>query len=295
MLPNFIGIGAPKAGTTWIFNCLKEHPQIFVAEVKETKFFDEGVIENRINEYEKHFIGSEGYKAIGEISTRYLASKYGAPERIKKHVPDVRLFVSVRNPIEQVYSYYWHLYRQNFHKGTLNDLPNTFEEALNNYENEIIHNAYYYKHLGNWLKFFDSSQIFIIFYDDIKDNPRGVLKDLFTYLGVDNEFEPKSLNTKGSSVRKGTSPKNILIQRIYPLLYQNLNRILYFPLKKLIGSWNAEKIKNKLRVRQTLEYVFMNNGYPEMNYETRIYLRSKFKEDISSLSLLTGRDLSSWE
>ena len=74
-----------------------------------------------------------------------------------------------------------------------------------------------------------------------------------------------------------------------------MNRILYFPLKKLIGSWNAERIKNKLRVRQTLEYVFMNNGYSEMNYETRIYLRSKFKEDISNLSLLTGRDLSSWE
>src|ERR1700730_8549447 len=101
MLPNFIGIGAPKAGTTWLFLCLKEHPQIFVAERKETNFFDYNNAENRLPEYEEHFANSSGFEAVGEISTRYLTSTR-APERIRSVIPNVRLFVSLRNPIDQV-------------------------------------------------------------------------------------------------------------------------------------------------------------------------------------------------
>ena len=81
MLPNFIGIGAPKAGTTWLFKCLDEHPEVFVAAVKETSFFDYGTIEGRFAEYEAHFVGSEGYPAVGEVSTRYLSS-HRAPARV---------------------------------------------------------------------------------------------------------------------------------------------------------------------------------------------------------------------
>ena len=127
MLPNFIGIGAPKAGTTWLFNCLQEHPQVFVAPVKETKFFDDENIEGRILEYEAHFRGAEGAIAVGEISTRYLSSNRGAAERIHRYLPEVRLFVSLRNPSDQAYSHYWHLRRQNFHQWKRANLPETFE------------------------------------------------------------------------------------------------------------------------------------------------------------------------
>src|SRR5947208_7454350 len=111
MLPNFIGIGAPKAGTTWLAKCLAEHPQVFMAAVKKTNFFDYAAIEGRMTEYEIHFAGAEGKKAVGEYSVRYLLSAH-APERIQQILPGVRLIVSFRNPIDQVYSHYWHLHRQ---------------------------------------------------------------------------------------------------------------------------------------------------------------------------------------
>ncbi|MDH3604785.1 MAG: sulfotransferase, partial [Candidatus Tectomicrobia bacterium] len=96
-LPTFIGIGAPKAGTTWLFRCLQEHPAVFAAAVKETNFFDYATITGRMHEYAAHFSTAAGCQAVGEISTRYLTS-CRAPFRIRTYLPTARLFVTVRNP-----------------------------------------------------------------------------------------------------------------------------------------------------------------------------------------------------
>ncbi|PON15180.1 hypothetical protein C2W62_25225 [Candidatus Entotheonella serta] len=61
MRPTFIGIGAPKAGTTWLYHCLREHPDVFMGAVKETRFFDYGTIDGRMAEYYAHFTDSERY------------------------------------------------------------------------------------------------------------------------------------------------------------------------------------------------------------------------------------------
>ena len=294
MMPNFIGIGAPKSGTTWIFKCLKEHPDIFAAEIKETNFFDHDDIDKKINDYLKHFKNSNNAKATGEISTRYLTS-YRSPERIKKNLPNVRLFVSLRNPIDQVYSHYWHLLRQNFHQWDRSKVPRSFEEALNLYEDRLIESALYYKHLSRWLHYFDKSQLFIILYDDIRDNPIYVLKTLYSYLGVNDDFLPTSINEEGSSVRRGTSPRNPFLGEVYSFLHDQLNRNVYHNLKQLIGTRAAIQIKDKLRVREVMEYLFQQKGYPEMNIETRAYLYNYFASDIEKLSKLTNRDLSHWK
>src|SRR4051812_10446290 len=72
ILPNFIGIGAPKAGTTWLAKCLGEHPQVFMAAVKETEFWKLADAEHRLPEYATHFSTADGQRAVGEFSVRYL-------------------------------------------------------------------------------------------------------------------------------------------------------------------------------------------------------------------------------
>ncbi|ETX05430.1 MAG: hypothetical protein ETSY2_22955 [Candidatus Entotheonella gemina] len=178
MLPTFIGIGAPKAGTTWLYRCLREHPDVFMALVKETRFFDYGTIDGRMAEYHAHFTGSHGYAARGEFSTRYLTS-YRAPERIQHYLPEIRLIVAVRNPMEQVYSHYWHLLRQNFHQWHPDRLPCSFETALDHYPDALLEPASYDKHLQRWRQHFHASQLLILFYDDICHQPRDVLKTVY--------------------------------------------------------------------------------------------------------------------
>src|SRR5712691_3777957 len=93
ILPNFIGIGAPKAGTTWLAKCLGEHPQVFMAAMKETEFWKLADAEQRLEEYAVHFKAADGARAVGEFSVRYL-SLSGVPERIKHLLPQAKLIVS---------------------------------------------------------------------------------------------------------------------------------------------------------------------------------------------------------
>lgn len=295
MLPTFIGIGAPRCGTTWLFNCLAEHPDIFMAPVKETNFFDYATIDGRLGEYEAHFAGAERARAVGEISVRYLASPRGAAERIARLLPDVRLFVSLRNPVDQVYSHYWHLLRQNFHQWDVRQVPRSFEEALERYEDRLLEPARYARHLERWLQYFHRSQLHIIFYDDICARPREVLAGLYAHVGVDSAFVPAALADTGARARRGSAPRGGLTRRVYARLYDGLNRRVYYPLKRLIGPRRADQLKQLVRAREVLETFFQLPGYPPMRPETRAVLRAQFARETQALAELTGRDLRHWQ
>jgi hypothetical protein len=292
MLPNFIGIGAPKSGTTWLFKCLDEHPEIFITPVKETLFFDYPYHESKIPEYEAYFSDAAGAVAVGEISTNYLTSQQ-APERIRRHIPNVRLFVSLRNPLDQIYSHYWHLSRQNFHSSDRRRW--SFEEALEKYEKRLIEPALYSHHLQRWLQYFERSQLLIIFYDDICKQPEEVIKKIYSFLEVERTFVPVKVNQKDSSVRQGTSPKSRFLGGLYATLYDRLNRQLYCPLTRLVGNQTAATIRDALRVRQVMQLLFYRKGYPQMNPQTRTLLRDRFAQEIQNLADLAGCDLSHWK
>lgn len=294
MLPNFIGIGAPKAGTTWLARCLGEHPQVFVAKAKEVCFLDYGDIEGRLPEYEEHFVGSEGAAAVGEFTTRYLASERPAP-RIRTLLPNARLIVALRNPVDQVYSHYWHLARQNFHSWGAADLPRSFEEALEQHEHKLLPSAFYFQHLSRWLTMFEREQLLIVLYDDIRDRPAAVLHDAYEFLGVNADFTPPSVHDRSSDTRQGVSPRGGVTGRIYRRLYDGLNRRVYHPLKRRLGVARATRIKEALRVRQMMERVFFKTGYPPMAANTRRLLAERFAEDIRGVAELTRRDLSHWK
>lgn len=291
-LPTFLGLGAPKAATTWLFRCLQEHPNVFVADVKETEFFSWGHTIRDLDDYRGHFANVDGERAVGEITTSYLYWE-GTPDRVYDAIPDAQLFVSLRNPMDQVYSHYWHLRRQNFHQDE-NPRPESFEAALEMYPEKLLRPALYAEHLGRWLERFDRRQLHILFYEDIQNNPEQVIDELYSFLEVDPSVRPSALRSNGTSVRRGTSPQSPMYERIYTTLYDGLTQYVYHPVKQWIGPSRAERIKNTLRVRETLESIFRKEGYPDMAPDTRARLRDHFADDIAKLEDLTDRDLSHW-
>jgi len=292
MLPTFLGLGAPKAATTWLARCLDAHPEVFVADVKETNFFSWGHTIRDLDDYRRHFADVAAETAIGEITTSYLYWE-GAAERVADTLPGARLFVSLRNPVDQVYSHYWHLRRQNFHQDE-HSRPDSFEQALDMYPEKLLRPARYAEHLARWLDRFGREQLHVIFYDDIRSTPAQVLKDLYAFLGVDPSVRPSTLQANGKSVRRGTSPQGPLLERMYTALYDGMTRYVYQPVKQVVGPARAERLKNTLRVREALESIFRTEGYPDMAPETRTRLREHFADDITRLEGLTGRDLSHW-
>ena len=293
MLPNFIGLGAPKSATTWLYHCLREHPEIFVADSKEVMFFDYGDIRGRLATYEKHFDQAGDAKAVGEFSTRYLASTR-APARVKKLIPDAKLIASLRRPADQIYSHYWHLRRQNFHGLDASSEAPSFEQALEDMEGQLLTPAFYHRNLSNWLEYFDQSQIHIILYDDIESAPGRVIRDLYSFLEVDISFVPSALTPSHFQMRKGgiaeTAFKEGLQRGIYTFLVKNV----YRPLKALLGVRRADKIKSTLRVREIMDFLFHGTEYPCLPSKKREILSRRFDSDVRKLSSLLGRPLSHW-
>ncbi len=293
MLPTFLGLGAPKAATTWLFRCLQAHPDVFVAEVKETEFFSWRHTMVGLDEYEAHFDGAESARAVGEISTSYLYWGDGTAERVRDVVPGAYLFASLRNPMDQVYSHYWHLRRQNFHQDE-RPRPESFEAALKMYPEKLLRPARYAEHLERWLTRFDRDQMHLIVYDDIQERPAAVVQSLYDFLGVDPSVRPALAETSDKSVRRGTSPRSSAFERLYTGLYDGLVQYVYHPMKQWVGPARAARLKNALRVREMLESLFREEGYPDMAAGTRDRLRDHFADDISRLESITGCDLSHW-
>lgn len=294
MRPTFIGIGAAKAATTWIYKCLDEHPEVFMAPGKEVEFFGSAAsIDHRIAEYESHFAGAAGARAIGEISTKYLSS-IDAPAQVLRHLPDVKLFVSLRNPLEQLTSHYWHLRRQNFHHGDASDLPKDFAEAVQRFPERLVEPCLYAKHLARWRALFPSSQLHVVLYDDIQHDPRSVLSGLFRFVGVDPDFVPALLTQRGSDVRQGVSPRNESADQVHRWLYGALNFHVYRPLKNLIGVERANDLKEAFRIRQVMERVFFKRGYEEFSKTERKLAASLCAGEIDDLERLLGVSLPQW-
>ncbi|MBA3731354.1 MAG: sulfotransferase domain-containing protein, partial [Gammaproteobacteria bacterium] len=107
MLPNFLIIGASRCGTTWMANNIKSHPDVFMPPKKELHFFDAS-FDKGWDYYASFFPDKKcaRYRAIGEATPAYLYMPQVA-RLIKSRLPDVKMIVSLRNPIDRAYSQYW--------------------------------------------------------------------------------------------------------------------------------------------------------------------------------------------
>lgn len=294
ILPTFIGIGAPKAGTTWIAACINEHPQAALSSVKETEFWKFADAEERLAEYSAHFSGTGDVMARGEFSVRYL-SLPDVPERIAKVIPKVRLIVSLRNPVEQVQSWYWHLRRQ----GQLRDPQNHSRilspaEAFDALPTLLLDQCRYYSHLSRWWSLFDPEQLLVVFFEDIQKDPGKVVRQVYEHIQVDANFVPPSCTAQGSETRAGVSPKSKLHDNVHSLTYRSLNRIIYRPLRRLIGSRRAGQVNQMLGVRSILEKLFFRRGYEGFDVATRQRVVEYYRDEVNRLGSVVGRDLSHW-
>tara|TARA_B100000953_G_scaffold299610_1_gene300054 strand:+ start:825 stop:1715 length:891 start_codon:yes stop_codon:yes gene_type:complete len=213
-LPDFIIIGAGRAGTTALYSYLIQHPLIAAAltdnneSVADLHFF-EYMISNNIQWYRSHFpiLFSKSNKHKNSFITGEYTSTYmyhpDVPKRIFNLLPKIKLIVILRNPIDKAYS----TYQQQFRFGeyttsfedTINaefrriDLNKDFPELnSNNYDFEnfvaqnIIRHGVYADYLETWLKIFDRKQILILNSDDLKKSTKETLRRVFNFLNVSN-------------------------------------------------------------------------------------------------------------
>lgn len=183
--PDFIGIGVQRAGTSWLYQCLLEHPQIFMPR-KEFHFFDRQH-EKGINWYVQQFEGSEKDQLRGEYTPDYLSSS-SAIQRIHEYNPERKLLIVLRNPFERAYSGY-RLFQSHGHLG-----GKSFKEALCA-QPELLQKSLYSGQLDLLFKYFPRDQVFIGMFEDVARNPSAFFASVCSFLGINEGVRPQALGT----------------------------------------------------------------------------------------------------
>lgn len=279
---DFVGIGVTKAGTTWLTSCLQAHPEIFIPSRKELMYFVEK--SNGGNYWkgkawlQKQFSKRKYERIIGEFTTQYVLFSESA-NLIKENNKEIKVLVCLRNPVDMLYSFYWWK-RANFEAP---DFQENFDTLV--FKNEdFIRRGMYYEQLKRFFSTFSRKDIHIVLYDDIKSNPKLVLKNLYSFLGVNPNFDsPKtSQRVNASKEYKSLFLAKVVNKMLNLLIFLRLQSFTY----ELISSTFLSRIYTLLNKRDA--------KYPEMSKKTRSKLSKIFKEDIKKLSVLIERDLSEW-
>lgn len=233
-LPNFLIIGAMKAGTTSLYHYLRPHPEVFMPKVKELSFFAAERNWGRgLSWYAKQFReAAPSSRAIGEASPVYtrFPDFRGIPERIATHLPDVRLIYVVRNPVERIRSHYQHMVIVGAERSP-------FAQAV--FENPMYVNySRYAFQIEQYLPYVPPERLLVITSEALRTDRVTTMKRVYTFLGVAPDFVPPTLDRE--FYRTQSRP-------VYPATMWSLWRAT----KRWIpGADRAKNVVDRLRIRR---------------------------------------------
>ncbi len=285
--PNFLIIGAEKAGTTWLYDRLRRHPDVFMPEVKEIHYFNHrSSNQNPRRNYENHdfrwyrdhFRHRKGESAVGEATPMYLCDQR-APVRIRKHLPQVRLISCLRYPTDRAYSHYW------MARGK-NHTQYSFRQVVDQKISKFIERGQYGKQLECYLNRFKRSQLQVVIHEELFVDPGQHLNKLCAFLGVGDTFY-QGQDWIADAVNRSSTIRSPLLQRA-------------------IGAV-AKWMRSRNGFRQVLD-VLKNTGltdrvkqvnkeprdYPEMSSDLRQELDEYYASTVQRVEKVLGRRIPDW-
>lgn len=199
--PNFIIIGTVKGGTTSLYNYLTLHPSILPAIQKEVNFFNRNhIFQKGINWYLAHFpkIPQNLNLIVGEASPNYMYFP-GAAKRAFKSLPEVKLIVILRNPIDRAISHYYMAARLGQEKRSLEEvlaaeveiiknIPQPAFEAVNFLQKPggYVRCGLYVYFLKKWMSVFPRERVLVLKSEEMYENPAATMEQVFAFLEVPN-------------------------------------------------------------------------------------------------------------
>ncbi len=269
---HFLGIGAQKSATSWVYACLYEHPQI-CAPIKELHFFSRPRFEKGRDWYESHFAKCDPQKKIGEFSTSYLYSEE-APKRIRAYYPEVRLIAILRNPVTRAYSQY----RNSIKSGEIQE-HESFESYAGR-EASVLEQGKYASQLERYLALFPREQLLILVQEDIDRDPLAFMQRIYNFLQIDATFVPSMLHTP---INVGRTPKHVFIERVMHHIAESLRRVGFDRFVWVVRKLGLPDLVRSVNTK--------HQRAPSAPAYDRAALVTYFKEDTKQLSALLNRDM----
>lgn len=277
--PNFFIVGAPRSGTTSLYEYLKQVKGIYMSPIKEPNYFSISISEkNKLSKpirnrkkYLKLFKNLTNEAVIGEASPTYLWDPK-APKLIHDVVPHAKIIMILRDPTERSFSHY------------LNGLGLGYEilpfieamkEALgkkNDYTGRIATASFYYESVLRYFNIFNHNQIKILVFEEFIKDTKKIVKDVLNFLGI-NEDPPNSIQKIHNEF---TLPRN----RISSFLIRN--KILRELVRTTLPRENEKGLRSILTKK---------TEKPTMRTEERKFAENLYYEDIIKLEKILGRKL----
>ena len=195
--PDFYVVGAPKAGTTSIYNYLSQHPKIFVPEIKEPDYFS--FPEVRDTYYNVHIVADpEEYVNLysearsgqisGDFSPSYLFSAQSA-RRIAEKNPGAKILIVLRDPVERAISHY--LMDVNSGLNTMSLMESISEKNKINslFYREYVEGGRYDEQIARFKQYFPDSQIKVLQFENLKRDVQGFMNEIISFLGIGEKFD----------------------------------------------------------------------------------------------------------
>ena len=293
--PDFFIVGAPKSGTTALYEYLRQHPQVFMSDPKEPNFFGADVERRRtprigLDEYLACFAGAGQAKRAGEASVRYLHSRRAARE-IADFAPQGQAIIMVRDPVEMMYAMHGEL----VYIGA-EDIAD-FAEALAaepdrragrripagaNKPAALLYreSAQFSEQIARYFDALGRDRVLVLVYDDFRDDTLGEYRRVLDFLGVDPSFVPSM-----AIVNPSKQPRSRL-----------LTRLIASPpgwFRRVVGAVLPARQRKRL-FRRALALNSRTAPRPPMDPALRASLKAEFAPEVRRLGELIGRDLSAW-
>lgn len=271
LLPNFLHVGPSKSGSTWLHEVLIGHPQIYLSQAKDLYFFNR-YYDRGPGWYREQFRGAQrDHKVIGEICPDYLSCPQ-APERIHACLgPDIRLMVTLREPISRAFSGYLYLRKHGLAAPTFRETTKTAPE--------LVDEGRYATHLRSYLQYFKQERLHVALFDDLQAVPQAFLDATTDWLGVTRqELSAAQLRARLPASKARWLPLAVLAKR-------GANWVRRHDGADLVGG-----LKRSVMVQRLL-YQPLGDDRPEMSAEDVAFMHEQLDAEIAGVESEFGIDL----
>jgi hypothetical protein len=281
-LPNFIIVGAAKAGTSSLAHWLRGHPEAFVVPEKELYFFehDERWAQG-VDWYRAQFAEAGEARAVGEATPNYMF-RFEAAERMASVVPGARLIALLREPGDRAYSHYWHwrlrkvAERRSFGEAVAEEMarpPRAFEDPDDRHDPQYLARGRYLPQLKRLCEYFPRESLQVLLLDDLEKRPAEAFARVCAFLGVNADVVPENV---GRSYNQSFAFRPAFLAR--------------FMARYRVGRFMPGRTGALVRRLMTGP----EEGYAPMGADVRATLTEHFAADNAELGEWLGRDLSHW-
>jgi len=267
--PNFFIVGAGKAGTTSLHRYLKINPDIFMSVPKEPNYFNSATIITKNpkslgfirdkNEYLSLFEKGKDKKILGESTATYLFDPQ-APKLIHEIVPNAKILITLRDPVERLFSEYLMKKNKNMIKNSFHD---ELDITMNKHKRSRLglKHGLYFHNVKRYLEVFGKKQVKIIIFEEFVKTPKETVEEIFKFLEVD--YDTKNFIA-------------LVYRKFYPLVHGNFIALFRRKFYSLVhNKYDEKKFGEK----------------PKISNAERQILNEYYYEDVKKLEELLGQKL----